>query len=107
MLRPPATVRILAASVVETEDGGSGPMASQTTFPFGSTGLDGEPPLEVLDSLPLRGPVRLTPLLEPLLAQLEPVPWMRVGMWVCQVAECIRGRFDYARDVTDATVAQQ
>ncbi|MFM9057544.1 MAG: transglutaminase domain-containing protein [Planctomycetaceae bacterium] len=59
--------------------------------------------LEVLDYLPLRGPVRHTTLLEPLLAQLKPVPWMRVGMWVCQVAECIRGRFEYARDVTDAT----
>jgi transglutaminase-like putative cysteine protease len=59
-------------------------------------------PLEALDYLPLRGPVRSTALLEPLLAQLRPLPRMRVGMWVCQVAESIRGRFEYARDVTDA-----
>jgi len=103
MLRPPAAVRILAASVVETETGAAGPMASQVAFPEGAAGFDGELPLEVLDYLPLRGPVRHTPLLDPLLAQLRPVPWMRVGMWVCQVAECIRGRFEYARDVTDAT----
>jgi transglutaminase-like putative cysteine protease len=28
---------------------------------------------------------------------------MRVGMWVCQVAEHIRGHFEYASHVTDAT----
>ena len=32
LLRPPSALRILAASVVETEDQGIGPMASQTTF---------------------------------------------------------------------------
>jgi len=103
MLRPPATVRILAASVVETEGSRAGPMASEATFSVGSPTPEWDVPLEVLDYLPLRGPVRHTPLLDPLLAQLRPVPWMRVGMWVCQVAECIRGRFQYARDVTDAT----
>jgi len=103
MLRPPTNVRILAASVVETEDAGQAPMASQAAFPEDWRHGEWEVPLEVLDYLPLRGPVRHTPLLEPILAQLRPVPWMRVGMWVCQVAEYIRGRFAYARDVTDAT----
>ena len=72
LLKPPMTLRILAASVVETEQAGI-------------------------------GPIRGTPLLEPLLDQLRPLPRMRVGMWVGQVAEHIRGRFEYARDVTDAT----
>jgi transglutaminase-like putative cysteine protease len=103
LLRPPATLRILVASVVETDESGIGPMASQAAFPEASTALDWHLPLETFDYLPLRGPVQATPLLEPLLTDLRPVPRMRVGMWVCQVAEHIRGRFAYARDVTDAT----
>jgi transglutaminase-like putative cysteine protease len=103
LLAPPTAVRILAASIVETEGAAAGPMASQAAFPAGAAGVEWDVPLEVLDYLPLRGPVRHTPLLDPLLALLRPVPWMRVGMWVCQVAEYIRGRFAYARDVTDAT----
>jgi transglutaminase-like putative cysteine protease len=103
LLKPPTTVRILAASVVETEDGGVGPIASQAVFSDRPPAEEWQLPLETLDYLPLRGPVRASPLLEPLLAQLRPLPRMRVGMWVCQVAESIRGRFEYARDVTDAT----
>jgi transglutaminase-like putative cysteine protease len=103
ILRPPTTLRILAASVVETEDTGIGPMASQTAFSADATGHDWQLPLAAIDYLPLRGPARFTPLLEPVLAELRPMPRMRVGMWVCQVAEYIRGRFEYARDVTDAT----
>lgn len=103
LLKPPTSLRILAASVVETEDSGIGPMASQTAFSSDATAEDWQLPLEAIDYLPLRGPARATPLLEPLLAELRPLPRMRVGMWVCQVAESIRGRFHYARDVTDAT----
>jgi transglutaminase-like putative cysteine protease len=103
LLAPPTTLRILAASVVETEDAGVGPMVSQAVFPGSAPSEAWNLPLETLDCLPLRGPARSTPLLEPHLAQLRPLPQMRVGMWVCQVAEYIRGRFEYARDVTDAT----
>ena len=103
LLRPPTTLRILAASVVETEETGIGPMASQTTFSADATAEGWQLPLEALDYLPLRGPARATPLLDPVLAELRPMPRMRVGMWVCQVAEYIRGRYEYARDVTDAT----
>jgi transglutaminase-like putative cysteine protease len=103
LLKPPTTVRILAASVVETDDTGVGPIASQAVFSDRPPADEWQLPLEALDYLPLRGPVRSSALLEPLLAQLRPLPRMRVGMWVCQVAETIRGRFEYARDVTDAT----
>jgi transglutaminase-like putative cysteine protease len=103
LLKPPTSLRILAASVVETEDTGIGPMASQTTFSAECTADGWQLPLEALDYLPLRGPARATPLLDPVLTELRPMPRMRVGMWVCQVAEYIRGRFEYARDVTDAT----
>jgi transglutaminase-like putative cysteine protease len=102
MLQPPTTVRILAASVVETEDSGIGPMASQAVFPADPSGSP-PPPIETLDYLTLRGPVRQAPLLDAILAELRPQPRQRVGMWVCQVAEFIRSRFEYARDVTDAT----
>jgi len=103
LLKPPANLRILAASVVETEDAGIGPIASQATFPAGPPADEWQLPLETLDYLPLRGPARATPLLEQHLVQNRPMPRMRVGMWVCQVAEYIRSRFEYARDVTDAT----
>ena len=103
MLKPPTSLRILAASVVETEDTGIGPMASQTTFSAEGTADGWHLPLEALDYLPLRGPARATPLLDPVLTELRPMPRMRVGMWVCQVAEHIRGHFEYASHVTDAT----
>lgn len=99
LLKPHRSVRVLAASIVETEDTLVSPMSSQATFPL----EDDHFPLETLDALPLRGPVRDTPLLAPHLEALRPQPRMRVGMWVCQVAEYIRGRFEYARDVTDAS----
>lgn len=99
LLRPNLTVRILAASIVETEDSTVGPMASQVEFPIDADAL----PLETLDCLALRGPVRDTPLLARHLEALRPCRRMRVGMWVCQVAEYIRSNFTYARDVTDAT----
>ena len=103
LLKPPTSLRILAASVVETEDTGIGPMASQTTFSAEGTADGWHLPLESLDYLPLRGPARATPLLDPVLTELRPMPRMRVGMWVCQVAEHIRGHFEYASHVTDAT----
>lgn len=99
ILEPRTDVRILAASIVETEETGTNPMTSQVMFPLD----DDRFPLDTLDALPFRGPVRETPLLAAHLDALRPQPRARVGMWVCQVAEYIRGRFEYARDVTDAT----
>lgn len=99
LLRPHVAVRVLAASIVQTEDSAMSPMASQVMFPLEEERL----PLDTLDALPLRGPVRETPLLAPHLETLRPQARMRVGMWVCQVAEYIRGRFEYAKHVTDAT----
>jgi len=103
LLKPPTVVRVLAASVVETEEAASGPLASETFFSARPPADEWQLPLEVLDYLPLRGPVRGSALLDPFLAQLRPGPGMRVGLWVCEVAETIRGRFEYARDVTGAS----
>ncbi len=99
LIAPSTRLRILAASIVETEDSAVGPMASQTVFPLDEATL----PLDTLDALPLRGPTTDTPLLAPHLDALRPLPRIRVGMWVCQVAEYIRGNFAYARDVTSAS----
>ncbi|MFM8734814.1 MAG: transglutaminase domain-containing protein [Pirellulales bacterium] len=99
LLTPHLCLRILAASIVETDDAAVSPTASQATFPLDEDRL----PLETLDALPLRGPARDTPLLAAHLEALRPQPRMRIGMWVCEVAEYIRGSFEYARDVTDAT----
>jgi transglutaminase-like putative cysteine protease len=99
LLAPNLCLRILAASIVETDDAAMSPMASQTMFPLDAERL----PLETLDALPLRGPASDTPLLASHLEALRPQPRMRIGMWVCQVAEYIRGSFEYAHDVTDAT----
>jgi transglutaminase-like putative cysteine protease len=103
ILKPPTTVRVLAASVVETEASGVGPIASQSLFSDRPPADEWQLPLEALDYLLLRGPVRASPLLDPFLAELRPLPRMLVGMWVCQVSETIRGRFEYAPDVTGAT----
>jgi transglutaminase-like putative cysteine protease len=99
LLQPPMAVRVLAASIVETEELLVSPMSSQAVFPLD----DDQFPLETLDVLPLRGPVRDTPLLADHLEALRPSSGMQVGMWVFRVAEYIRERFEYARDVTDAT----
>lgn len=99
LLRPNLSVRILAAGIVETEDAAANPMASRVELPLDAESL----PLETLDCLALRGPVRDTPLLAPHVEALRPQRRVRAGMWVCQVAEYIRGTFTYARDVTDAT----
>ncbi|MFM8633946.1 MAG: transglutaminase domain-containing protein [Planctomycetia bacterium] len=99
LLSPQPTVRVRAASIVETEDTIVSPMVSQAAFPLDSETF----PLETLGVLPLRGPVRDTPLVAPHVEALRPQVRTRVGMWVCQVAEYIRCRFEYAKHVTDAT----
>lgn len=99
LLNPQRTIRMLAASIVETQDYERGPMTSQSVFPVVTDNL----PLETLEYLPLRGPTQYSPLLEPHLKTLCPTPGTRVGMWVCQVAEHIRSSFTYAKDATDSS----
>ena len=55
------------------------------------------------DLLQLRGPVRSTQRLDPILAELKPRPGQRVGAWLYQVGDYVISRFKYARDVTDAS----
>jgi transglutaminase-like putative cysteine protease len=99
LIAPHQQIRVLAASVVETAERPADLLASQALLPLE---LDGSA-LEVFDLLTLRGPVRSTTQLDPILADLRPRPGQRLGMWLYQVGDYITSRFKYARDVTDAS----
>lgn len=99
LLLPTQQVKVLAASVVETETRRVDPMSSFASFPLEFDNVD----LAIFDFLALRGPVSMTSLLQPLLNELQPRSGARVGPWVFQVAEAIRSRFTYARYVTEAS----
>lgn len=92
-------VRILAASVVETHPRAQSLSESRALWPLGPE----QGSLELLDFLPLRGPVRATPRLAPLLADLRPRTGMRVADLLLQVADYINGHFQYAPRVTLAS----
>lgn len=99
ILQPHQQVRLLAASIVETIDRTADLMESQATFPhcLDSASLD------ILHFLSFRGPVRGTPMLEPLRERVQPTTGHRIGPWIYQVGEYIRANFEYARDVTDSS----
>jgi transglutaminase-like putative cysteine protease len=99
LVAPHQQIRVLAASVVETDERPSDLLASQAALPLDLGGSD----LAIYDLLQLRGPVRSTQRLDPILAELKPRPGQRVGSWLYQVGDYIISRFKYARDVTDAT----
>lgn len=97
VLTPHREVRVLSASVVETRR--STLPASTARWPLNVEQLD----LETLNFLDMRGPVRRTPLLKPLLEQLQPAADTPVIDFVLRVANHIQGHFEYARDVTQAS----
>jgi transglutaminase-like putative cysteine protease len=99
ILPPHTEVRILAASVVETHPRPRNLPDSQAAYPpdVDAGGL------ELLDYLQMRGPVRHTPRLEPLLDSLRPRPGMPLGELVAQVSSAIHSRFEYAKHVTLAS----
>lgn len=98
LLAPKQTVKILAASLVETATRRRDPMFSQVVFPLVLDNVD----FSIFDYMHLRGPCAWTPRLDPLVDELQPRNGSRVGAWLCQVGEYIRSRFQYARYVTDA-----
>lgn len=98
LLTPHRHVRLLAASIVETDARRRDLMTSQAAFPLQFDNVD----LSIYDFLQLRGPVSQTALLEPLLRELRPREHGRIGMWLCQAGEYIRSHFEYARYFTDA-----
>lgn len=92
-------LRVVAASVVETHPIPSPLLESRATYPINLAALD----VSGYGFLTLSGPVRPTPLLEPLLERLKPTPGERLAEFVLEVADYIGNNFTYARDVTLAT----
>jgi transglutaminase-like putative cysteine protease len=92
-------MRALAASVVETPPRPRDLSASTAAYPLDTHAA----PLELLDYLPLRGPVRHTEKLGPLLEQLRPRPGVPLAEVVTAVSRHIHTHFEYARHVTLAS----
>jgi transglutaminase-like putative cysteine protease len=92
-------VRILAASIVESERTPRDLGCSRALWPIPheDAGLD------ALDFLQFRGSVRATPKLAPLLDALRPRRGTPVVELVRSVARHLHGHFQYARDVTLAS----
>ena len=99
LLAPHGEARILAAHVVETHPRRRDPAASAARLPLDLESIE----LEALNFLSLRGPVRRTPLLEPLLEELTPRPGAPLGDFVADAARFIYRRFEYERYVTQAS----
>jgi len=89
-------VRVLAASVVETH-----PRPRDVSI--GATWPINELKAELFDYLALRGPVRSTPRLTPLLTDLRPQEGTPLAEVVLAVSRYIHGHFQYAPDVTLAS----
>jgi transglutaminase-like putative cysteine protease len=99
VLSPHREVSVLAAHVVETHPRRRDPAGSRARLPLDPAGLD----LEALGFLDFRGPVRRTPLLDPVLEAARPRTGTPAGDFVLQVSRHVRTRFEYARDVTQAS----
>jgi transglutaminase-like putative cysteine protease len=92
-------VRILAASIVETDRRPRDPGVSAATFPCDPESAG----LEALDFLKFRGPVRPGPRLGRLVETLRPNAGTRLADVVACVGSYIHTHFEYARDVTLAS----
>ena len=99
LLRPHQEVRLLAASLVETHPPQCRLADSSARYPFPWD----DAPVETLDFLHFRGPVRPTPLLEPILDALRPRIGTPLGEVVASVSKYVYEHFEYARDVTSAS----
>jgi transglutaminase-like putative cysteine protease len=98
-LAPHANVTILAASVVETHPRAADPPAVAGRFPLSAAAV----PLDAMGFLGFHGPVRPTPLLDPVLDALRPAPGENLGRLVARVSAFIKEQFEYATDVTQAS----
>jgi transglutaminase-like putative cysteine protease len=99
VLAPHTHVSVVAASVVETHPGRISPLETPAIFPLENGAL----PLDAVPYLGFRGPVRPTPLLEPILNALRPSPGSNLGELVGNTSRFIKERFIYAQDVTHAS----
>jgi transglutaminase-like putative cysteine protease len=96
VLEPHEEICIRAAGVIETHSRPRPLNGCRAIYPLDLSGTG----LEVLDYLKLRGPVRSTPRLVPLLETLRPAAGTPLVEVVLGVADYIRTHFEYAPDVT-------
>lgn len=99
LLLPPNRIEALAASVVETHPQTRDLESSRALIPLDPAEL----PLEALDLMQFRGPVRASERLAPIVAALRPLPGARVADIVRNVSTYIFQHFRYAKAVTTAT----
>jgi len=99
VLPPHLEVRVLAASVVETHPRPRDLDSSRATYPIDLDRVE----LDVLDFLPLRGPVRPTPRLEFALALLKPQQGSLLVDLLKNTATYIHTSFRYGRNATLAS----
>lgn len=92
-------IRILAASIVETHPPLRDWSSSRAVYPP----VLEEGGLELLDYVRFRGPVRQTPLLQPVVEALQPRRGVRIAEFVREVANYIFCHFEYAKRITLAT----
>lgn len=97
LLAPHQQVRMLAASIVETAPARTALETGVARLPLS---LEGAPPA-LHGFLQLGGPVRHTPLLDPVVEALRPQPGMSLTGLLNQVRQFIHERFEYARYVTN------
>src|ERR1043166_10176996 len=89
-------LRILAAAVVETQPPHTSVVSSQARYPLDLAGAG----LDVLDYRALRGPVRPTPRLTPVLEALTPCEGMPLTELIIGVGRYIHDHYEYSSDVT-------
>ena len=94
---PQAEVRVLAASLVETHPAPRELATSKAKYPLDAG------PLDTVDFLQFRGPVRRTPRLDPVLDALRPSAGTPLHALVLAVTAYINGYFAYAKDVTSVS----
>jgi transglutaminase-like putative cysteine protease len=99
LLAPHAHVTVLAASVIETHPQIAEPRAGPGLYPVDPAAV----PIDAVGFLAFRGPVRQTPLLDPVLDALRPSPEENLGRLVGRVSAFIKAKFEYAPDVTHAS----
>ncbi len=99
LLVPHKEVRMLAASLVETYPFTTSLESSTAVFPMEPSNL----PVETYDFVSFRGPIRHTPLLDPILEKLRPEQGASIGDIAGRISEYIHNHFEYARDVTNAS----
>jgi len=98
LLTPHSQIRLLAASVVETSLKPVDLLGSPAEFPVDFSKAD----CDIHNFLSFRGPITDSPLISPLLAQLQLAEHERVGLWMQRVGSYLHEKFEYARYVTDS-----